>query len=83
MRGIVYSSNDIEGIKFVDTLQKPLVKDNHCLVRVKANSVNPVDAKYCVGDKLPNWLARSIGKWFMNDKIVGFDFSGIIEDLGS
>jgi NADPH:quinone reductase-like Zn-dependent oxidoreductase len=84
MRGIVYSSKDVEGIKFCDSLKKPLtpIKDGYCLVKVKANSVNPVDAKYKVEDKLPHWIAESLGKWYMNKKLVGFDFSGIIEELG-
>ena len=84
MNGIIYNSKCIEGIENCNTLKKPKSppKPNHCIIKVKACGVNPVDAKFCVGDKLPSWLSNSLGRWFMNNKIVGFDFSGIIEELG-
>ena len=45
------------------------------MVRVKACGVNPVDAKYIIGDKFPEtwmgWSARRV-----NGHTPGFDFSG-------
>ena len=45
------------------------------LVRVRACGVNPVDAKYIIGDKFPeswmDWSARRV-----NGHTPGFDFSG-------
>ena len=45
------------------------------LVRVRACGVNPVDAKYIIGDKFPeswmDWSARRV-----NGNTLGFDFSG-------
>ena len=31
------------------------IPENHVLVSVRACGINPFDAKYCLGDKLPKW----------------------------
>tara|TARA_Y100001970_G_C14149449_1_gene811817 strand:+ start:358 stop:1458 length:1101 start_codon:yes stop_codon:yes gene_type:complete len=79
MRAIVYSHRDKEGVKEVE-LNQPQVRpktNTHVLVKVFYCGVNPVDAKYNVGDKLPHWL-NSLGKLSMDGRGVGYDFSGII-----
>ena len=59
----------------------PKIGRNQVLVKVQAIGLNPVDAKFVIGDKLPNSWTR-LHSWFRNyylsDKIPGFDFSGIV-----
>ena len=62
---------------------QPVLASNdrkHVLVKVHYCGVNPVDAKYCIGDKLPKWLT-GIGRWGMENRGVGFDFSGVVVDI--
>ena len=60
------------------TIEKPdTVPDGYSLVKVKAVGVNPVDAKYCYGDKLPESMSN-IGKYLADGKGIGFDFSGTV-----
>merc|ERR1712157_25973 len=64
-------------VKEIDT-DKPVLKpndQNHVLVKIKAVSLNPVDAKYFIGDKVPEFLSN-LSKNFMNNIGIGFDFSG-------
>jgi NADPH:quinone reductase-like Zn-dependent oxidoreductase len=59
---------------------KPLKADRkHVVVQVHAVSMNPVDAKGVIGDKLAtNWTrTRKIAHdWMVKDTRVGFDFAG-------
>ena len=79
MRAFVYSHNSKEGVREIETPypKLPPKKGLHVLVKVNYCGVNPVDAKYNLGDKLPTWL-NSLGKWSMDGQGVGYDFSGII-----
>ena len=79
MRAIVYNHSSEEGIKEVELKPPKLMPKTrtHILVKVYYCGVNPVDAKYNVGDKLPNWL-NNLGKLSMDGRGVGYDFSGII-----
>ena len=53
-----------------------------CLrVKVSFAGLNPVDAKFCIGDKLPEILKPLTRRW-MNDKTVGFDFAGEVVEVG-
>ena len=75
----VYDSSDAVGVT-VTQVTKPTPSRNKCLIKVMACGINPVDAKYELGDKLPEgqrWvrLSRSI----VNTHVVGFDFSGYVE----
>ncbi|CAF0925823.1 unnamed protein product [Adineta steineri] len=47
------------------------------LCRVYCGGVNPVDAKFLYGDKLPHFCLPLV-KWFVEDRICGIDFSGIV-----
>jgi len=79
MRAFVYSRNSKEGVREIETPypKLPPKKGLHVLIKVNYCGVNPVDAKYNLGDKLPSWL-YGLGKWSMDDHGVGYDFSGII-----
>ena len=79
MRAIVYNHSSEEGIREVELKPPKLMPKTrtHVLVKVYYCGVNPVDAKYNVGDKLPNWL-NNLGKLSMDGRGVGYDFSGII-----
>ncbi len=70
------------GIARLVHIPKPVIKPNHVLVKVRNCGVNPVDAKYCVGDKFPAVL-DGVGRWFVNGKGIGFDFSGVVEEVHS
>jgi NADPH:quinone reductase-like Zn-dependent oxidoreductase len=64
-----------------EEVSKPTVKEEHLLVKIKANSVNPVDWHVLRGKP---YLARlAFGLFKPKDKIPGADFSGIVEEVGS
>ena len=49
------------------------------LVMVHAAGVNPVDAKFQVGDKLPKFM-EPVVRWLMTSNTVGFDLAGVVVD---
>lgn len=65
---------DVKEIRIPKPINAP---DGYSLVKVKAVGVNPVDAKYCYGDKLPESMSN-IGKYLADGKGIGFDFSGTV-----
>ena len=77
MQAIVYSRADQEGIRLTT---KPCPKTNsssHLICRVAYAGVNPVDVKFLVGDKLPEWC-HGLGRWAVEGRTVGFDFAGTV-----
>ncbi|UJR18633.1 hypothetical protein I4U23_005541 [Adineta vaga] len=52
------------------------------LCRVHCGGVNPVDAKFLYGDKLPHFCLPLV-KWFVEDRICGIDFSGVVIEAPS
>jgi len=66
-------------VKLVEQPKPTNIQPGYSLIKVKAIGLNPVDAKYCYGDKLPESLS-SLGKYLADGKGVGFDFSGIVEN---
>lgn len=65
----------------LEEVEKPTVKDNHILVKVAANSANPVDWHILRGE--PFFARFSFGLFKPKDKIPGADFAGIVEDIGN
>jgi NADPH:quinone reductase-like Zn-dependent oxidoreductase len=64
----------------LEEVQKPSVKDNHMLVKVMANSVNPADWHILRGKP---FFARFIfGLLKPKNKVLGADFAGIVEEIG-
>ena len=47
------------------------------LCRVYCSGLNPVDAKFLYGDKLPHFCLPLV-KWFVEGRICGIDFSGVV-----
>ena len=47
------------------------------LVRVHAGGLNPVDAKWLYGDKVPEFLLGWV-KWVVEGRVVGIDFAGVV-----
>ncbi|MGI9544847.1 MAG: NAD(P)-dependent alcohol dehydrogenase [Cyclobacteriaceae bacterium] len=64
-----------------DEVEKPTVKDNHILVKVKANSANPADWHILRGK--PFFARFSFGLLKPRHKILGADFAGVVEEVGN
>ncbi|MCW3074689.1 MAG: alcohol dehydrogenase [Flaviaesturariibacter sp.] len=61
-------------------VEKPAVRDGHLLVRVMANSANPVDWHILRGK--PFFARFSFGLFRPKYKIPGADFSGVVVETG-
>ncbi|WP_405396911.1 NAD(P)-dependent alcohol dehydrogenase [Maribacter sp. Asnod2-G09] len=65
----------------LEEVAKPVVKDNHILVKVIANSANPADSHILRGKP---FLARfSLGLFKPKQLVLGTDFSGIVKEVGT
>lgn len=65
----------------LEEVEKPALKDDHLLVKVIANSANPADWHILRGK--PLFARFSVGLFQPKDKILGADFAGIVEEVGS
>jgi NADPH:quinone reductase-like Zn-dependent oxidoreductase len=65
----------------LDEVEKPVLKENHILVKVMANSANPADWHILRGE--PFFARFSSGLFKPKDKILGADFAGIVEEVGN
>ena len=68
-------------ILHLDEVEKPSLKDNHILIKVKANSANPADWHILRG--APFFARFSLGLFKPKDKVLGADFAGIVEEVGN
>ena len=79
----------VYGRSRVDQMTKALPQKcarSHCLIRVKASGLNPVDAKKVIGDKLPDsWKSvhKIVNRRIVEGNIIGFEFSGVVESCPS
>jgi NADPH:quinone reductase-like Zn-dependent oxidoreductase len=73
----IYGGPEVLKLEEVD---KPVVKDDHLLVKVMANSANPADWHIIRGK--PFFARFSFGLFKPKDKIPGADFAGIVEAVG-
>ncbi|MDP5061416.1 MAG: NAD(P)-dependent alcohol dehydrogenase, partial [Maribacter sp.] len=65
----------------LEEVNKPVLKNNHILVKVLANSANPADLHILRGKP---FLARfSFGLFKPKDAILGIDFSGIVQEVSA
>ncbi|MEQ9165026.1 MAG: NAD(P)-dependent alcohol dehydrogenase [Fulvivirga sp.] len=64
----------------LEEVDRPKVKEKHLLIHVKANSVNPADWHILRGK--PLFARLSMGLFKPKDRILGADFSGIVEEVG-
>lgn len=65
----------------LEEVEKPTVKDGHILVKVFANSANPADWHILRGE--PFFARFTTGLFKPKDKILGADFAGIVEAIGT
>ena len=65
----------------LEEVEKPTVKDGHILVKVVANAANPADWRILRGKPVLARLAFGLVK--PKNKILGADFSGIVEEVGN
>ncbi len=81
-RFVRYNRNKSGGIEIVESSIPTTydIPENHVLVSVRACGINPFDAKYCLGDKLPKWIPEKWKRVLMEGEGVGFDFAGEIID---
>ena len=73
----VYGGPEALKLDFVD---KPVLKDDQVLVRVYANSANPVDWHILRGE--PFFARLTFGLFKPKDKIIGADFAGVVVEEG-
>ncbi len=64
----------------LEEVKKPSIKDEHVLIKVEANSVNPADWHILRGK--PFFARFTFGLFKPKDRIPGADFAGIIEKVG-
>ncbi|ULQ51527.1 NAD(P)-dependent alcohol dehydrogenase [Flavihumibacter fluvii] len=65
----------------LEEVEKPTLKDDHILVKVVANSANPVDWHILRGK--PFFARFTFGLFKPKDKIPGADFAGVVEASGN
>jgi len=64
----------------LEAIEKPILKESHLLINVKANSANPADWHILRGKP---FIARfSFGLFKPKEKVLGADFAGIVEEVG-
>lgn len=64
----------------LEEIAKPVLKDDHVLVKIMANSANPADWHILRGD--PFFSRFTYGLFKPKDKTIGSDFSGVVEQVG-
>lgn len=65
----------------LEEVEKPVVKDNHILVKVMANSANPADWHILRGK--PFFARFTSGLFKPKNKIPGADFAGMVVETGN
>ena len=65
----------------LEEVEKPVLQDDHILVKVVANSANPADWHLIRGE--PFFARFAFGLFKPKYKIAGADFAGVVEEVGS
>jgi NADPH:quinone reductase-like Zn-dependent oxidoreductase len=65
----------------LEEVEKPSLRDGNILVKVVANSANPVDWHILRGK--PFFARFAFGLFKPKDKILGADFAGVVEGVGN
>lgn len=65
----------------LEEVEKPAIKENHLLIKVKANSANAADWHIMRGE--PKFARLSFGLLKPKWNILGADFAGIVEAVGN
>ena len=80
MKAIVYTKYGGPGVLKFKEVEKPVLKDNQVLIKVKAASVNYSDWAFLRGK--PFFLRFFSGLFKPKYKILGDDFAGVVEAVG-
>jgi NADPH:quinone reductase-like Zn-dependent oxidoreductase len=64
----------------LEEVEKPVLEDDHVLVKIMANSANRADWHILRGD--PFFSRFTYGLFKPKDKTIGSDFSGVVEQVG-
>ena len=81
MRALRYQRRARAGVALVETARPGrggAPRRGCVVVDVVCASLNPVDAKYLLGDKLPAALDTLLGRRLVEGQGVGFDFAGVV-----
>lgn len=81
MKAFTRSKYGSPDVLLLSDVEKPVLKDNHILVRVMANSVNPADWHIIRGK--PFFARFTFGLFKPSRAIPGADFAGIVDETGS
>ena len=77
MKAIVYTRHGSPENLQLKEVDRPLLKENHLLIKVHAASLNALDSHLMNGMPLIDWLFRP------TPKIPGVDLAGTVEAIGS
>lgn len=86
MKAVVYTKYGSPDVLSLVKVDKPIPKDHEMLVKIKATTVTSGDVRLRTSDfPLPFWLpARLIfGLFKPKKKILGHEFSGVVEETGN
>ena len=81
MRAIVHDQYGSPAVLRVQEVDRPAVRDGEVLVRVHAVSVNPADWHFLTGT--PYLMRVGTGLSKPKDRVLGMDFAGRVEEVGS
>ncbi len=80
MKAVIYHKYGSPEVLELQEVDKPVVKDDEVLVRVKAASVNPADWHYMRG--VPYLMRMTSGLRRPKDQKTGVDMAGVVETVG-
>jgi NADPH:quinone reductase-like Zn-dependent oxidoreductase len=80
MKAIVYTKYGPPDVLQLKEVEKPILKDNEVLIKVKAASVNPFDWHFMRG--APYLLRIQAGLLKPKDNSLGVDVAGVVEAVG-
>jgi 2-desacetyl-2-hydroxyethyl bacteriochlorophyllide A dehydrogenase len=79
MKAVVNTTYGTPDVLSIEEIPKPIIRDDEILVKIKAMSINPLD-RHILKGILP---ARPVTGFFKpKNKVLGADFSGIVEKVG-
>ena len=80
MKAIVYEKYGAPDVLQIKEIEKPVPKDNEVLIKIFATTVSAVDSIFRKGDSFFARMATGITK--PKNKILGTEFSGVVESIG-
>jgi len=84
VKAAIYDKTAPAGIRIRDDCPMPKIANGQLIVKVMAAGVNPVDAKFCWGDKLPQYeIFDGLAQRGVDGNVVGFDYAGVVVEAGT